>query len=116
MMFERMRSTEYIKFNSNIYFSSLTKGFIFYFCFSSVAQYIQLTIVNGGKWSSVPLPDPVPFTVPDPVPFTVPDPVPFTVPDPVPFTVPCSGTDVKRFGRWEQIAGGRLRGRVIWGP
>src|ERR1700678_2631291 len=108
MMFERMRSTEYIKFNSNIYFSSLTKGFIFYFCFSSVAQYIQLTIVNGGKWSSVPLPDPVPFTVPDPV--------PFTVPDPVPFTVPCSGTDVKRFGRWEQIAGGRLRGRVIWGP
>src|ERR1700678_1676878 len=116
MMFERMRSTEYIKFNSNIYFSRLTKGFIFYFCFSSVAQYIQLTIVNGGKWSSVLLPDPVlftvpdtvPFTVPDPVPFTVPDPVPFTVPDPVPFTVPCSGTDVKWSGRWEQIAGGRL--------
>src|ERR1700678_2764291 len=79
MMFERMRSTEYIKFNSNIYFSSLTKGFIFYFCFCSVAQYIQLTIVNGGKWSSVPLPDPVPFTV------------------------PCSGTDVKRSRRWEQI-------------
>src|ERR1700678_698059 len=116
MMFERMRSTESIKFNSNIYFSRLTKGFIFYFCFSSVAQYIQLTIVNGGKWSSVPLPDPVPFTVPDPVPFMVPDPVPFTVPDPVPFTVPCSGTDVKRSRRWEQIAGGRLRGHESWGP